>query len=252
MQKLYEKVNRWLLPVFVILFVVGTVTFSFAVRYAYAGGSQTPGHVLTYTRNRLRWDSATGIDSSGAAVLKLFGGEKPGVVSGNVVAPGTSGGNSVRLCNDTAGEVDYTAVLYRIRSSEKLAVAAVLTGTDLKDTDTYLLPEGVSDDQVIRAVTGKLGGRQLQDFDIGWSWDFHESVQQDAEDTLMGIRGETVTLGLHIVIEDDNAELDYVTPQTGDNGNIYMHLTILLVSSMLLLFLLAERKRECEEECTEL
>ena len=104
MQKIYEKVNRWLLPAFVILFAVGMVTFSFAACYAYAGGSEAPGHVLTYTRAKLQWDSATGIDSNGAAVLKLFGSKKPGVAAGNVVAPGTSGGSIIRLNNNTTGE----------------------------------------------------------------------------------------------------------------------------------------------------
>ena len=248
MQKIYEKVNRWLLPIFVILFAVGMVTFSFAARYAYAGGSEAPGHVLTYTRAKLQWDSATGIDSNGAAVLKLFGSKKPGVAAGNVVAPGTSGGSIIRLNNNTTGEVDYTAVFYQINSSEKLPVKSELSGENLEDTDAYLLPKDVSEDQVVRAVSGTLGGKKLQDFDISWSWDFHENEHQDIDDTLMGIRGETVTLGLYIIVEDDNAQLDYVTPQTGDNGNIYMHTTLLLVSSILLLFLLGERKKENEEE----
>ena len=255
MHDFFEKVQRWLLPVLVILFAAGMITFPLAMEYAFAGRSEAPGHVLTYTRNKLQWDSATGIDANGAAILDIFDTEYPGVAaSGDVVAPGTSGGNIVRLSNSSHGPVKYTAVLYRIRSSELLAVEAELSGVDFQNTDTYLLPTGVSRDQVVQAVTGTLGSNMIQDFDIGWNWAYSENALQDARDTLMGTLGdESVTVGLYIVVEDDNADADSTLPQTGDNSNVHMYSAMMLVSGVLLLFLAAERRREkeCEEECAE-
>ena len=253
MTKLFsEKVFRWLLPVVLILFVMEAAILPLVVHFTYSDRSETPNHILTYT------PGATGIDSNGVAVLDLFdyfygSGTDPDVLSSgkkNVVAPGTGGFNIVRLKNSAAGNINYTAVLYRIRSDEQLLVEASLTGTEFTDTDRYFLPAGVSDGQVIRAVSGTVAGGAIQDFDLSWFWQFYVSDAQDAVDTSLGskLNPDEVTVGLYIVVEDNNSYITPDIPQTGDESGIVRYSMLMLVSFLMLIFLLVERRRELQQE----
>lgn len=88
---------------------------------AIAAGAAEPAHVLSYTTGRLTWDSATGIDENGAAVLSLFADAYQNVLSENgerVVAPGTDGSCTVRLENRMGYAISYIAVAYRIKEAE--------------------------------------------------------------------------------------------------------------------------------------
>ena len=62
-----KKINQWLLPAVLILFILEIVTLPYMVQLTYAGRSEEAGHVLTYTEGKLTWDSATGIDENGVA-----------------------------------------------------------------------------------------------------------------------------------------------------------------------------------------
>lgn len=250
---LSEKYHRWLLPGVLILFLLLTLTLPMAVGITYSGRSESPGHILTYTKGKLTWDSGTGIDKNGVAVLGLFNARYPGVASGNgsnVVAPGTDGKNIVRLKNNVSGSVSYTAVLYQIKTSDDLPVEAALSGSGLKDTTTSVpLPKGVKAEQVIRSVSGTIKGSAIQDFDITWLWDFEDD--RDSLDTILGNRdpADTVTVGLYIVVEDNNSYVTPDSPKTGDESNIGMYTALMGISALLLLLLLAERRRErkCEQ-----
>lgn len=214
-----NKQRGRLLPAVLILFILEVVTFPFVLGFTWAGRSDAPERVLTYTKGKLTWDSADGIDENGAAELLLFDSEYPGVKSssGNkIVAPGTESGSTVRLKNSVSGKISYTAVLYRIRSTDLLPVEAALSGDGLADTHDYTLPEGVTDSDVIRAVSGSVGGGLIQDFDIDWRWDIGNSEEQDIIDTQLGRKAaegdaDTVTIGLYIVVEDRNS-YDQILP----------------------------------------
>lgn len=216
MQAMIRTANRWLLPAVLILFILQAGTLAFALSSTYSGRSESPDHVLTYTPGRLTWDDATGIDENGVAMLDLFDAEYKAVKSEdgkNVVAPGTDGFNVVRLKNQASGAVTYTAVLYRIKSDEDIPVEAVLDGAGFEDTTEYMLPEGVLPEHVIRAVEGVVRGKQIQDFDINWLWDFYKDMNQDEIDTMLGDRSalledETVLVGLYIVVVDRNDYTD--------------------------------------------
>ena len=250
MQKLFsEKVTRWLLPVVLILFLLEMLTLPLVMNFTYADRSQQPDHRLSYTMNYLHWSRGTDVDANGVALLDVFDAHYPGVLSENgenVVAPGTDGYNIVRLTNKVEGHIRYTAVLYRIRTSDKLPVDVALVG-DYTDTTRYSLPAGVSHSQVIRAVNGELKGYEHQDFDIAWKWDFEESLQQDIVDTMLGDRDrlDTVTVGLYVVVEDSNS---YHIPKTGDTSNVQMYFALMVISLFLLILLLWERRKETEEE----
>ena len=261
-----EQQRRWLLPVVLILFILEIATLPFVINLTYSGRSEAPNHVLTYTADRsnvkLTWDSATGIRDDGSAELDLFDAIYPSVEANNgenVIAPGTDGFNIIRLKNSAGGAIKYTAVLYRIRTSDQLPVDVTLSGENFTDTAYYHLPDGVEGNQVVRAVTGTLGGDQIQDFDINWLWSYYDDETQDIVDTYLGDgaalgNDERVTVGFYITVEDDN---DYnvedddpvipSAPQTGDNSMLGLYFTLMCISGIMLILLFVSRRRE--EKC---
>ena len=249
MKRIWEKRNQWLLPMVLVLFILEVITLPFVMGITYSGRSEAPDHVLTYTKGKLTWDSATGISANGAAELDLFDAVYPNVESAdgeNVVAPGTEGSSIVRLKNSVKGSVKYTAVLYRIRTSENLPVEAGLGMEGHTPAESYGLPQDVEESQVIKAVKGSIRGGEIKDFDISWLWDYYESAEQDRLDTLLGIEPEAdrVTVGLYIVVEDNNSYTNPTLPQTGDDSRIGMYLTLMGISGVLLILLLIDRRRE--------
>lgn len=203
--------RKWLLPAVLILFLLEVLLFPQAVGLTYSGRSESPDHILTYTTGRLTWDSATNIQKNGAAELTLFDAVYRNVESDNgdkVVAPGTEGFNVVRLKNNVSRSIRYVAVMYCIKDEDALPIEPTLTGQNLTNTRTYPLPKGVTDDQVVRAVTGVVRGGEIQDFDIEWSWEFYENDERDRMDTELGDRAafataDEITAGIYIVVEDE-------------------------------------------------
>lgn len=255
---LLAKHRGWLLPTVLILFILEVITFPFVLGFTLADRSETPKRLLTYTPGKLTWDSADQIDETGAATLALFDSVYHNVNADNgdkVVAPGTEGVSIVRLRNTADKAVSYTAVLYRIRSTDLLPVDVSLSGDGFTDTNTYRLPEGVmaKDGDVIRAVSGTLGGNMIQDFDVDWTWRFYDSDKQDIIDTWLGDKAangfaDDVTVGLYIVVEDDNRYFTPDVPPTGDLG-VGIYIVLMCISGIVLVLLLLDKRRarKCEE-----
>ena len=256
MKKPVKKIHRWLLPTTLILFILFAATFPFVAGLTYSGRSDSPDHILTYTKNKLTWDSSTTVDSNGVGELTAFEAEYDNVIADNgdnVVAPGTEGYDIVRLKNSVSGSITYTAVLYRIRPSDDLAVEASLSGSGFTDTGSYPLPEGVDDSAVIRAVTGKLGGGQIQDFDIDWVWNFTEGSAQDKTDTALGNKAasgspDDVTVGIYIEIQDNNSYVKPEAPKTGDDGLTGLYYTLFAICGFTLIILFLTRKRKDDDK----
>lgn len=250
MNTFLSKQRSWLLPTVLILFILEVITFPFVLDFTWAGRSETTDRTLTYTQGKLTWDSAANIDANGVAELSLFDSiyQNENAGSGDkVVAPGTDGVSIVRLKNSVSGAISYTAVLYRIRSTDELPVKVTLSGESFTDTDIYTLPEGVNDADVIRAVSGTVGGGLIQDFDIDWSWRLYDSEQQDIIDTLLGDKAadgdaDDVTVGLYVVVEDDNNYIIPGAPQTGDLG-IGIYVGLMCISGVVLILLLLDKRR---------
>lgn len=187
---------------------------------ALASGAAQPAHVLSYTTGRLTWDSATGIDENGAAVLSLFADAYQNVLSENgerVVAPGTEGSCTVRLENRMGYAISYVAVAYRIKEAETLPVEPGFSCEGAEDTESYPLPEGVEEAQVIRAVRGELGGGQSADFRLDWLWEYYECEARDALDTALGDKAafgapDEVTAGIYIVVEQEEPPAPVPSP----------------------------------------
>lgn len=250
------KSKRWVAPVLTIFLFALMLTVPLAVGSTYSDRSEDPNHTLTYTKNKLTWDTATNIDvATGVAQLDLFDAIYENVEShdgGNIIAPGTEGYNIVRLKNDAPGSVKFTAVLYAIKTDDRLPVKAFLTGENLIDTDTYVLPDGVQESSVIKAVSGKLSRGQICDFDIHWLWNYEVDELQDVIDTYFGTQAaqrtaDDMTVGLYIVVEDNTNYGGYVKPEvpkTGDDSMMTMYFILMGVSVVLLLMYLPRRRKE--------
>lgn len=218
---LREKTNR--LEVVLTLLLIQLILLPAALGVTYASSGTRPEHILTYTTGRLTWDSATETDR---ARLELFrrGYDNVNAADGQrVIAPGTAGETVVRLKNNTGRTVRYTAVLYEKKTNAALPVTSALTGEAFTDTTSYVLPDGVDKGQVVRAVSGTVGGNQRQDFSILWSWLFEVSAAQDAADTALGNAATDVEeLGFYLTVVDQGGSggtvIDPVTPtpKTGD------------------------------------
>lgn len=266
----------WLPALALALLMLLGLLFPLAAELTYAGSGETPQHILTYTTGRLTWDSGTAVDASGAARPDLFDAVYTNVQSENgdrVVAPGTDMQNIVRLKNNTGRSIRYVAVAYRIKEESELPVEPVLQGQGFTDTNTYPLPDGVTESQVVRAVEGTVRGGEIQDFTLLWNWNYYESDQRDQVDTALGdraafARADEVTAGIYIVVEQDEDSPTYPdwdedpedpddpdgsrppsyivpdVPKTGDSRRTAPYLALMALSALVLALLILDRRRE--------
>lgn len=248
MQRKQKRAAQWLLPTALVLFILEVLMLPVVLEHTYAGRGEGPNHILTYSTGALAWDEGTDIDEDGVAVLDLFDTVYDNVngQGDKVVAPGTAGSNLLRLKNDSNRTVTFTAVLYRIRTSDAIRVEPALAGEALEDTADYYLPENVAQEHVIRAVTGELQADRIQDLEISWQWTLGEGEEQNAADTLLGNaeNDDQVTVGVYIVVEDGGQVIEPDPPTTGDRSYPYAYLTLMAISLVVLILLLWDRRRE--------
>ncbi len=227
-----------LLPAVVVLLVLQFITLPFVVCYTFADKADFPAGVLTYTTGKLQWDVKT--DSQGIAEIDIFNPRYQSVKTENgdkTIAPGTENSIYARLINNSQGEITYTAVLFELKTSEEIAVYSKFNVQNSVATESFSLPEHVDYENVISAVTGRVTKGSKADFEINWLWEFEID---DTVDTKLGNKQnlDDYTLGLYIVVEDDN---EVYLPQTGDNGIITVYLIIFALSIILITVLLAEK-----------
>ncbi len=202
-----QALQRWLLPFLLILFLLEVILTPFAMSFTYASATTSPDHTLTYSKGRLSWGNNAAVDGNGVLNLELFKREYDGTVKADdkVVAPGTDGSSLVRLHNSVGGSVEYTAVLYEIKSDERLPVTATLSDSEdlMKDSEAKILPDTIEPTKILRTVSGSIGGNRMLDMSIDWQWLFDGD---DELDTLLGSAEEPaeITLGLYVLVEDYN------------------------------------------------
>lgn len=252
MRNILKNQSRWLLPAVLILFIAEIFTLPLVMHFTYAGRSEAPDRVLTYTPGKLTWNDGADAMKNGAARLSLFNSRYDKTVNAqngeNVIAPGTGGANIVRLKNNAGKRVEYTAVLYEIKDNPELPVKARLRGNGFADTKNYALPDSAENAGVIRAVTGKIGSGEIQDFDIDWQWKYYEDKSQDISDTLLGDKAafknaDDITVGLYIVVNDENSYITPKPPKTGDIG-AGMFIALIVISGALLILLAVSKAKE--------
>ena len=233
------SVARWLLPIVVVLVVLEIASFPYVLNVIYSNRFVSPDRMLAYVGGRIESGDGYVYNGAGKVQLDLFDTEYDGVQSDdkfeNVVAPGTKGSDTVQLQNRITGEVVYTAVFYIKKDDEKLPINVNVVG-EFTDTDDYVLPKSVSEDQVFRAITGTLAGGEILNFDIEWEWLFDRGEEGDEIDNLLGNKEELddIAIGVDITIEDEN---EYVLPLNPDTQTA-MYTAAVVVSVVLLIILL--------------
>ena len=206
----------------VVLFIVAVLTFPYAFNLSWALPGASSDRTLTYAPGTLTWDSKAEIDSQGVAKLHIFkdsydGSSAVSTDGANIVAPNTQGSENLRVVNTAGYDVQYCATLYRIDQSKANIEAEVAGGAQTTD---YLLPDGVTQDQVEYAIGGTITANATQIMAVDWVWPYYTSEANDVTDTAAGDDTEIneVTYGLYVVVYDTEIDPE-PTPDNGNNAN---------------------------------
>ena len=254
-----KRINKWLLPTILILFILEIITLPLMVILTYAGRSESPEHLLTFADQKLTWDENTVVHADGVAELSFFSQFYQNVNSENrddVFAPGTEKLTVIRLKNDSSKPAKYTAIAYMIKESDELMLIGSMQAQGAAPTENYLLPEGVTRDQVLDALTGTVDSKAIQDFDIDWRWGFERGeeiepgiYESDSIDTYLGNKAawdvaDDATIGFYIVIEGDDGPIAPNPPSTGAGSMLWWSIVLIAISAIILAFAVIMRVHE--------
>ncbi len=259
-----NKLRAWLFPAILILFILQVMLLPVVVGFTYAVPAERPEHTLTYKTGSLVWDAATSVRPDGSAELSFFETPHSNVSADSaesILAPGTGKDSIIRLKNDARQTITYTAILYSLSTSPLLDIGSQLSGEGFSDTSDYTLPGSVKPGSVIRAVSGKLDGKKIQDFTINWFWNYEDASdvsERDRLDTYLGNKAaggdaDQVTLGFYLVVSDTDGgssgseggnEPIRPSVKTGDDSMIEGYVVLLLISGGLCIFLAVTRRKE--------
>ncbi len=258
-----KKKNGWLLPATLVLFILSIISLPLMVILTYAGRSESPTHLLTFADEKLTWDENTEVGENGIAKLSFFSTYYQNVNSeneDNVFAPGTEQLTVIRLLNDSEETIEYTAISWMIKESDILPVYGRFESEGSVPTTNYagLLPEGVTEDQLLGAVTGSVDGKNIHDFDIDWYWTFERGdevepgiYEYDEIDTYLGNKAaweeaDDALIGFAIIVE---GETPVPTPPTGEGSMLYWGIGLVALSGVILLVeLIFSRKQKKQEQ----
>lgn len=214
MIKQWRRIQAWLFPAFVILFILEMLTLPLVLRLTFAGKSEEPNNVLTYTTGKLTWSAGGKNIGQNGEELYLFSQDYTNVKAkdgANLIAPGTEGSNCTQLRNEVNRSIHYIATLYRVDSSEQIPIQVTFDSEGATETDAYVLPDNVKPTAVVKAMEGNLAGKMMQDFAVSWSWSFEGD---DRLDTSLGNQNDLddVTVGLYVVVTDEGSGDDESHP----------------------------------------
>ena len=213
----------------VVLFVAVLITFPYTFNLTWALPSTDSDRTLTYSTGKLTWDTDAQIDENGVIKLGMFKSEYEDVKSNdgeNIVAPGTENSTSIRLLNPSANEISYTAYLYRIDKTGVPIDASLTCGVEAKD---YAVPSNIDANSLVSVRSGSVGKSSVSVIDVDWVWGYSKNTDGDVSDTALGIKSTTdeVEYGLYVVVTDNGS---VIAPNTGDNSDMMLWCTILVVS----------------------
>ena len=258
-----KRTNRWLLPTALILFILEMITLPLVVILTYAGRAEGPDHLLTFANQKLTWDENTVVHDDGVAELSFFSQFYQNVNSeneDNVFAPGTEKLTVIRLKNESSEPAKYIALAYMIKECDILELYGRMEAPGATPTDEYPLPEGVTRDQVLDAVTGTVDSKGIQDFDIDWYWIFERGdeiepgiYESDPIDTYLGNKAawdvaDDAIIGFYIIIEGDDGPINPNPPVTGANSMIRWGIVLIAISAVVLVFAIVRRVQEKKRE----
>lgn len=231
MSYLPRKLNiaRWLLPLFVMLVVLEIASFPYVLSTIYSEKFVSPDRRLAYVGGRIESGDGFIYNGAGKVRLNLFDTTYDGVQSDDkyesVIAPGTKGKDTVQLLNKVSGEITYTAVFYIIKDDERIPIVPTVVG-QFTDAETYPMPEGCTEENVFRAITGKLAGGEVLSFDIEWVWDFERNPEEtepsDSENSTEGTGDENSGESVNGSSDTENTEgenTETSSPESSDPSN---------------------------------
>lgn len=175
----------------------------------------------------------------------------------HLIAPGTTNSYTFTLHNDYSMGVNYWLTMQAYVSNEDITIPV---NVRLSDSDgNYLL--GTADSMVdvmeLNSVTdypGSLTSGYIRSYTLEWEWPFEGN---DEFDTMLGNLSDGEDLTLTIVIgthaeADPKAEGGDDHPYTGDNTDLAVLITVLVISAAALILLLIlplfRKKREDDHE----
>ena len=221
MALLPRKLNiaRWLLPLFVMLVVLEVASIPYVMSTIYSEKFVSPDRQLAYVGGRIESGDGFVYNGAGKIKLNLFDTEYDGVLSDdkyeNVIAPGTKGTDTVQLINKVEGAITYTAVFYIIKDDERIPIVPSVVG-QFTDAETYTMPEGCTEQNVFRAITGTLRGNEVLSFDIEWVWEFEQNIEDsDSTDNTTESTG-----GENVGDEDSNPAPDTEEGEGANGGEV--------------------------------
>lgn len=236
----------------VVLFALQILLMPIVVSYTYAGRSENPNHVITYTSGKLEWDTDTKTDSNGSALLSIFDTAYENVKSSDddkVIAPGTELKSIIRLKNSSSSNIEFTAVLYNRKSTEMMPVKTALAGSGFSDTQSYSTPSDINRSNVIRAIKGVCESGKITDFDISWIWEYedkNDTEARDTSDTTLGDKSalgnaDSTNTGFYIVVNDNGTAVSPQNPYTGIDISVYCCIILLALSTAVIAYLLVRK-----------
>ena len=260
-----KKHNRWLLPTLLILFILVIITLPLMMFLTYAGRAESPSHLITFANEKLTWDENTVVHDDGVAELSFFSQYYQNVNSeneDNVFAPGTDQLTTIRLLNNSSDTIKYTAVAYMIKECETLPLYGRMDAPGSSSTNSYPLPEGVTEADVLNAVTGTVDGKNIKDFDISWYWVFESGeeiepgiYESDPNDTYLGNKAawdvaDDAIIGFYIVVEGDNGPIPPGPhpPTTGGASMFGWGIALIAISGIMLFIAVIDRLKEKKDE----
>lgn len=254
MKRQLNKKERMLWGSIIFLFALAVLTFPFAFSPTWSLPRANTDRTLTYTTGKLTWDTDAEINDDGTIRLNIFENQFVNVMSADgskIIAPGTNNSSGVRLLNTTGSDIDYLAVLYRMDNTGANITASVTGGSD---TDEYVLPDGVSSNQVASAQTATLPANNATVIGVDWDWIYDYETKTDSMDTYVGnVSTDKIEYGLYVVVSEDSEAFEdggaskssLVLPSTGDNTAFQILLvTIVVLLCVLLLVAGGEKRRE--------
>lgn len=269
-----------LLPLAFLLFLVELMLLPLVVSQTYATRNPSPEHILTFGNDEsLTWDKDTEVGSDGVAVTRLEDSLSEAVSEDDLLAPGMDKDSIIRLKNENAHAIRFYALAYQVRSDPSIPTEVGLEGEGLTDVPSGSIPFDKPGAEVFREVTGVVEPGSVQDFELDWTWVFHESNPDDRRDTGYGTEAAseelTATVGFYVGVEfvdpldtqstgggqqagsgnsDSSAAsapqglITPALPQTGDASGLVGYLALMAVSALAVLLLAIRRRNEKREE----
>ena len=199
-----------ILNISALVLMLTAVLLLVVIGFTYAeDNTGIPKDVLNYETGKLYWDhESSRVGEDGIYQLSLFDSLPVGADGEKTLAPGDSAKSVIEIRNKAGHGIQYTAVLYRITKDNVPIQTDFTNVSELNNAPQFITPDGVTSENVVRAVRGNIDPFATAALDIEWFWAYSVGAEQDEFDTYLGnLEHSDVTVGVYITVID-NAEIN--------------------------------------------